>query len=319
MGAGAQGRRAVTVEWQGVQQLTAWRFGLATAMGEAIPAELYASAGPQVRYWQALAPALPPASRAAAAELAASAGVFSSAALIDLYSEIDQDDSANGTAEADTARTLRTAYTDVEVNDRLGAIRSLWDAAKTPRTRYARSILTARAASWIPAAATVEEPEKLIASMLSAGMENAAMEWRGIVKRGSEGWALLMLADSRPAGPVAYCDLDVVSDVAGRRKAQMIFAGLAGLGRLEAPDAQRGARAFDVPVGAVNSWTRAIDAAGARGDAATVALLAAVGMQSTSWDYVTPEALFHIVAAMRAAGLGSYARMIAVEAVARTA
>jgi len=34
---------------------------------------------------------------------------------------------------------------------------------------------------------------------------------------------------------------------------------------------------------------------------------------------VTPEALFHIVAAMKAAGLGNYARMIAVEAVARAA
>ena len=60
-------------------------------------------------------------------------------------------------------------------------------------------------------------------------------------------------------------------------------------------------------------------AAGARGDAATVVLLAGVGMQSRSWDQVSPEALFHIVAAMRAAGLIDYARMIAVEAVSRTA
>jgi hypothetical protein len=50
-----------------------------------------------------------------------------------------------------------------------------------------------------------------------------------------------------------------------------------------------------------------------------VALLAAVGMQAPNWDYVTPEALFHIVAAMRAAGMGNYARMIAVEAVTRMA
>jgi hypothetical protein len=34
---------------------------------------------------------------------------------------------------------------------------------------------------------------------------------------------------------------------------------------------------------------------------------------------VTPEALFHIVASMRAAGMASYARMIAVEAVTRSA
>lgn len=319
LGAGAQGRRAVTVEWQTVTQLTAWRFGLATAMGEAIPAELYASAGPQVRYWQALSPSLPPAARAGAAELAASAGVFSSAGLVDLYSEIEQDPEASGTPEAAVARDLRTAYADGDVADRVTAIRSLWDAAKTPRGQYARSILTARAASWIPADAAVVEPEKLIASMLSAGMEAAAMEWRPIVKPGSEGWALLTLADPAGEALVPYGNFDTYGDVAGRRKAQMMLAGLAGLGRLDAADAQRGAAALDVPIGAANSWTRAIDTAGQRGDAAMVALLAAVGMQSRSWDYVTPEALFHIVAAMRAAGMGNYARMIAVEAVARAA
>lgn len=316
LGSGAQGRRAVTLEWQGVHQLTAWRFGLATAMGEQVPAELYASAGPQVRYWQALAPALPPQARAAAAELAASAGVFSSAGLIDLYSEIAADDDANGSVEAQVGRDLRTAYTDSVVADRLAAIRTLWSQAKTPRTAYARLILTARAASWIPAAASVDEPEKLIASMLSAGMENAAMEWKGVVKRGSEGWALLALAEASDA-PVAYGDFDVFSDVAGKRKAQLLLAGLAGLGRFEAADARRGASAFDVPIGSVNSWTKAIDAAGQRGDSALVALLAAVGMQSRTWDNVTPEALFHIVAAMKAAGMSNYARMIAVEAISR--
>ncbi|HEX8302611.1 hypothetical protein [Sphingomonas sp.] len=316
MGAGAQGRRAVTLEWQAVPQLTAWRFGLATAMGEAVPPELFATAGPQVRYWQALSPSLPPQARAAAAELAASAGVFSSAALIDLYSEIAQDEDASGSTEAEVARILRTAYTDGDVADRVGAIRSLWEQAKTPRTAYARSILTARAASWIPADAKVEEPEKLIASMLSAGMETAAGEWRDVVRRGSEGWALLTLAEAGDAR-VAYGDFDTFGDVAGRRKAQMMLAGLAGLGRFEAADARRGAIALDVPIGAANAWTRAIDGAGQRGDAAMVALLAAVGMQSRSWDYVTPEALFHIVAAMKAAGLGNYARMIAVEAISR--
>jgi len=99
----------------------------------------------------------------------------------------------------------------------------------------------------------------------------------------------------------------------------MLAAGLAGLGRLSAGDAQSVAATLDVPIGGVNAWTQAIDAAGQRGDAATVALLAGVGMQSVSWDHVAPEALFHIVAAMRAAGMVNYARMIAVEAVTRSA
>lgn len=318
LGTGAQGRRAVTLEWSGITKLTAWRWGLATATGEEVPAALYNSAGPQVRYWQALAPQLTPRQRAAAAELAATAGVFSNAGLVDLYSEIAEGDDANST-EGAVARDLRTAYVDPQVADRVQAIRTLWAEATTPRTQYARLILTARAASWIPADAKIEEPEKLIASMLSAGYESKAMEWRAVVPRGSIAWSLLALGDPQPQGPVAYGDFDAFKDAAGRRRAQLAFAGLAGLGRFVDSDARRGAAALDVQIGSENDWTRAIDAAGRRGDSAMVALLAAVGMQSRVWDNVTPEALFHVCAAMRAAGMSSYARMIAVEAVTRAA
>lgn len=316
LGTGAQGRRAVTIEWNSVTQLTAWRWGLATATGVEVPAELYQTAGPQVRYWQALAPNIDPAARAAAAELAATAGVFSNAGLVDLYSEIEQSgDSGPGQT---IARDLRTAYTDGDVNNRVKALRTLWDGANSPRTRYARLILTARAASWIPASDKLEDADRLIASMLSSGYESAALEWRAAVKPRSEGWALLALADPGTSR-VAPGDVTGFADGGSRRKAQMLAAGLAGLGRLSAGDAQSVAATLDVPIGGVNAWTQAIDAAGQRGDAATVALLAGVGMQSVSWDHVAPEALFHIVAAMRAAGMVNYARMIAVEAVTRTA
>ena len=316
LGTGAQGRRAVTIEWNPVSQLTAWRWGLATATGVEVPAELYQTAAPQVRYWQALAPNIDAAARVPAAELAATAGVFSNAGLVDLYSEIEQSGDS-GDAQTVT-RDLRTAYTDGDVGNRIGALRTLWDAAETPRARYARLILTARAASWIPASDKVEDADRLIASMLSSGYEAAALEWRPVVKRGSEAWALLALADPS-ASQLASGDVTGFADSGSRRKAQMLLAGLAGLGRLSAGEAQSAAVALDVPIGGVNSWTQAIDAAGQRRDAATVALLAGVGMQSVSWDHVAPEALFHIVAAMRAAGMVNYARMIAVEAVTRSA
>ena len=316
LGTGAQGRRAVTIEWDGVDRLTAWRWGLATATEVEVPAALYGSAGPQVRYWQALAPNIDAAARAQAAELAATAGVFSSAGLVDLYGEIDQEGDASG-AGAAVARDLRTAYADGDVQDRVQAIQALWNGAETARTRYARLILTARAASWIPASADIEQPEGLIAAMLTAGYEAPAMEWRPFVARGSQGWALLALADPAQAARVSYGDFDSFADAQDRRKAQMLLAGLAGLGRLDADDARRGAAALDVQIGGANSWTRAIDAAGQRGDAAAVALLAAVGMQASSWSRVSPEALFHVVAAMRAAGMEHYARMIAVEAITR--
>ncbi|MDV3455943.1 hypothetical protein RZN05_03035 [Sphingomonas sp. HF-S4] len=316
LGTGAQGRRAVTIEWNPVGQLTAWRWGLATATGVEVPADLYQTAGPQVRYWQALSPNIDPAARAPAAELAATAGVFSTAGLVDLYSEIE---TAGGGGPGETvARDLRTAYSDGDVGNRLKAIRTLWDAADTPRTRYARMILTARAASWIPASDKVEEASRLIASMLASGYDSAALEWKPVVPRGSEGWALLALADPGN-GLISSSDVSGFAEGGSRRKAQMLLAGLAGLGRLNAGEAQSAAASLDVQIGGVNSWTQAIDDAGQRGDAATVALLAGVGMQSVSWDAVSPEALFHIVAAMRAAGMVNYARMVAVEAVTRSA
>lgn len=314
LGTGAEGRRAVTVEWNGIDRLTSWRWGLATATGVEVPPALYASAGPQVRYWQALAPNLGAAARAPAAELATGAGVFSGAALIDLYSELDRDGEGGA-----TARDLRTAHSASDVADRMQAIESLWNAAETPQQRYARLVLTARAASWIPAGAAIEAPERLIASMLSGGYDRAAMEWRPVVKRGSEAWALITLADPADGTRIAYGDFETFSSGSAPRKAQLLFAGLAGLGRLDAADARRGAEALDVQIGGANAWTRAIDAAGQRGAAGTVALLAGIGMQSPAWEQVTPEALFHVVAAMRASGLSDYARMIAVEAVTRAA
>ncbi|UYY58602.1 hypothetical protein [Sphingomonas sp. S2-65] len=316
LGTGAQGRRAVTIEWAGVPQLTAWRWGLATATRVEVPAWLYRSAGPNVRYWQALAPNIDAAQRAPAAELAATAGVFSNAGLVDLYSEIEQ--GADAAPEvAGVARNLRVAYTDTSASARVKALRALWDDAETPRTRYARLILTARAAAWVPADAKLGEADRLVASMLSAGLDGAAMEWRTAVTPGSEGWALLTLADPAGAGAVSSGDVEGFGNTASRRKGQMLLAGLAGLGRMSPADAQSAAAELDVAIGGSNAWTRAIDEAGQRGDTGMVVLLAAVGMQSPNWDWVTPEALFHVVASLRAAGMVNYARMIAVEAVSR--
>ena len=317
LGAGAQGRRAVTIEWNGVDRLTAWRFGLATATGAEVPDGLIASAGPQVRYWYALSPIPSSGARAASAELAAAQGVFSNAGLVDLYSEIEQEDDANSALVA-VARDLRTASNAASIPDRIKALQTLWSEPKTPRAQYARLVLTARACAGIePKADSAAESDRLIESMLTAGFGAQAMAWRNTVRRGSDGWALLALADPAPAGRVAGSDFDAYRSAAPGRKAQLAFAGLAGLGRLEVADARRAAGALDVAVGATNNWTRAIDTAARRGDSGTVALLAAVGMQSRGWVNVTPEALFHIVAAFRAVGMTDYARMIAVEAVTR--
>lgn len=315
VGMGADSRRAVTIDWVGVPALSAWRFGMATAAGVDIPDNLFATVGPEFRYWQALSPAVSPANRAGAAELAAAAGVLSNAALVDLYAELDQASDMPDPLQK-TVRDLRGAYTG-SAKERVQAMKSLWDAVETPRLRYARLVLTAKAAAWIPASKEAAEPDRLIAAMLSAGYDSAALQWRGVVAPGSEGWALLALAE--PSGTIGYGDFERYAGAASPRKAAMLLAGLAGLGRLSPTDAQRGAEATKVGIGGVNAWTQAIDRAGARNQPGMVALLAGVGMQSPRWDQVTPEALYHIVAAMRASGMANYARMIAVEAVTRAA
>jgi hypothetical protein len=212
---------------------------------------------------------------------------------------------------------LRTAYTGAQAADRIKALTTLWTEPESQRQRYGRMVLTARAAANIaPDASLSANADQLVASMLTAGLDGAALRWSGIVARGSDGWAMLALADPS-RGTVSSSDFGAYRNAADARKAQLLLAGLAGLGRLDAGDARTMAADLKVEIGASNAWTHAIDNAARRHDSGSVALLAAVGMQSRGWGPVAPEALFHIVASLRAVGLVSYARMIAVEAITR--
>ncbi len=317
VGAGAQGRQAVTIEWDGVDQLTAWRFGLAMATGVAVPDDLYASAGPQVKYWQALSPSVPLGARLAPAESAAGQGVLSSAALVDLYSAAATDDDSQSTATA-TANDLQTAYADRSPDARLNALRQLWGGADT-RPSYARLVLTARAAARMNLALAKAEADHLIASMLSAGLDRTAARWLGTVPAGGDAWAMIMLSDPDAYRRLSYADLASYSGGEGDSalKQRMLFAGLAGLGRLNSGDIERAAQSLGVRIGADNAWTRALDRAARDGQAGTVVVLAAIGMQSPDWKGIPPEALYRIIGALRAVGLDGEARMIAAEAIAR--
>lgn len=315
VGAGAKGQQAVTIEWPGVDRLSIWRYGLATATGVEIPDDLFATAGPQLQYWRAQSAVLEPRVRATPAELAAAQGVLSSAALVDLYGQIEQADDSNS-AEASIARDLRTAYTDPDRAQRLAILAQLWNEPKTSVGRYARLVLTARAATAVPPKADTAEADRLIASMLTAGLYVPAMRWSSSIARGSDGWAMLMLANPDGARQVSRGDVDGyrgrATDPTGM-KARMLAAGLAGMGRLDSGDAT----AFGVDLAAANNWTRAIDRAAAAGQPGTVLLLAATGMQTRDWRGVSPVALYHIVSAMNRVGLEAEARMIAVEALTR--
>lgn len=310
----AGGGGAVTIEWPGVDTLTVWRFGLASATGAAIPDDLYATTGPQAVYWRALSPAVPLAERVSAAEAAGAQGVLSNLALVDLYGAIDAADEAPAAASA-AAADLRSAYTSATSDARLAALRQVWGT----NPDYARLVLTARAAVRIRPAAGNPDDARIVASLLSAGLDRTAARWRGLVEEGGDAWAMLTLSDPDLSERVGYSALAGYAGSGNAAlKQRMLFAGLAGLGRLAPDDIERAAKALDVRIGAENAWTRALDRAAQANQPGTVALLAAIGMQTPAWRGMPPEALYRIVAALRAVGLGGEARMIAAEAIART-
>ncbi len=317
VGAGTNTRRAITIQWDDVQRLTAWRFGLAAATGVQIPMPLFGTVGPQVQAWAARAPLSDPGQRIGFADRAATLGVFSNAALVDLYGSIyDLADPAErgGTV----ANDLRQAYSgDPDV--RLAALRNLWKPAADPYQSYARQILTARAAATIPNDAPTQDGDvdALIAAMMSSGLDIQAARWAKVAASGSLGWGLIAVGAPRAEIKVSASD---ISGFGGddTLRAQMLYAGLAGLGRLPQADVDRLATSLNVAVGRQNSWTRALDRAVLARQPGTVALLCAVGMQTKSWAAVPPAHLYRIVDALRRVGFEPEARMIAAEALART-
>jgi hypothetical protein len=324
IGAGENTRRAVVIEWDPVDSINSWRFGLASATGLAIPDRLLNAAGPRVRAWQARAPMLPLVQRLVAADYAASLGVFSSASLVDIYSEVaDQTDASD--IAGSVAGRLRLAYVG-DTAGRMTALRALWKDGTTPLARDARLILTATAAARIePSEDLAADAPSLIASMLTAGYDRHAARWSEIVDGidsadGDKAWAMLALASARP-----QVDLGTgrIKSFHGRDESEddirtkLLVAGLAGLGRLS--DGDRDSLGDDLGIGfdKRNRWTAMIDHAAERNQPGTVALLAAIGMQTGGWRGVPPEFLYHIVHALKQVGLEYEARMIAAEAMAR--
>jgi hypothetical protein len=140
-----------------------------------------------------------------------------------------------------------------------------------------------------------------------------------VVKDGSLGWALIVLAAPRSGGVGQGAVSSFISDddSAGSRKSAFLVAGLAGLGRLSGSDANALADDLGFDLARQTRWSRAISRAAEVGNPAMVAMLAGLGMQGTSWEAMTPLHLYHITAALNRVGLEAEARMIAAEAVAR--
>ena len=320
VGAGMNGRRAVTIQWDDVNQLTRWRFGLALTTGLEPPDKLYASADRNYQAWRVRAPMASLASRVQAADMAAAMGIISSAEMVDLYGAA-YDDAGSDDALRDRAALLRTAYVAADIDDRISAMQALWTRTDNAFVRYSAHVLTAHAAARVtPSEDLVAASDDLIVSMIAAGFDRSAARWGQLVPQGSLGWAVLAVASPTQQSQISASQVSEFingDESEDARKSAFLVAGLAGLDRLS--DGDRASLSSDLGIGfgGQSRWIRAITTAAARGDDGLVALLAATGMQGSDWSAMTPRHLYHIVAALRAVGLEPEARMIAAEAVSR--
>ena len=327
VGAGADTSRAATIEWAQANSLTAWRFGLATSTGMLPPQDLIDAASSQVRAWQARAPVLGPESRLASARIATGLGVFSSQALMDLYSVIYDATDPSDLGQTD-AWQLRVAMVGKDLDTRLAAMRRLWSAAKPGLDTEAARAVLARAASRVAPSKDLEaDAPNLIASMLAAGYDGPAARWASVVDdmgdaNADKCWAMLALGAPSARG------LDISmgrigsfigrDNSPGKQRSALLVAGLAGLGRIDGRTAGRLSDRYGLGLSRRTSWSNLIDAASIRRQAATVAVLAGVGMQTNSFEGVPGMHMFHAVTALRRNGQEFAARMIAAEALSRT-
>ncbi|QVM83028.1 hypothetical protein [Novosphingobium decolorationis] len=320
-GAAGKARRAVTIEWDNVADLTPWRYALARGVGIAPPESLMAPTEGRYDAATALAPMLGLERRAKASVRAGASGILSNAALVDLYAQLYADPDT-GSAWQARAESLRDAYALPSSAARIAAMRTLWSELDDDGSAYCGRVLTAAAAARIaPSEDVAAEAPALLGSMLAAGFDANAARWAPVVEGGSEGWALIVLSAPGANQSASSGSLDSFIDEdasAGKRKAGFLVAGLAGLNRIDRSRAMGYSNDLSLALDGETRWTRAIDAAAARGDGASVVILAGFGMQGANWRQMTPRYLYHIVSALREVGLEAEARMIAAEAVART-
>ncbi|MEO9468805.1 hypothetical protein [Parasphingorhabdus sp.] len=320
VGAGFEGRRAVTIKWDDIEYFNNWRFGLGAATGVEPPDRLYMQAGRHVQGWRSRAPMLSIDSRMKASSTAAAIGVLSNSAIVDLYSAAYDSPDVSDDWKAQ-ASTLRRSYTGENSAERVDAMRALWNRSDGALASYSSRILTARAAAKIPASdALQDDSADLIASMLSAGLDRNAALWMPQVSPGSEGWALLMVGTPADNLSASYADLDEFGDndeSIDQLKSKLLLAALAGLGRVDQQALDEFSGDLELDLDRVSKWSRAIASAARRKQAGTVALLTAVGMQGRDWNAMSPVHMFHITRSLQSVGMEPEARMIAAEALSR--
>mgnify|MGYP000406511005 FL=1 len=318
VGAGMNGRRSVKIEWENVEGMNPWRFGLSAAVGLQPPESLFAGTGRQIDGWRVQLPMFTPTIRVKYASNAAALGILSNRNMVDLYAQVLADPDAPDAARAQ-AENLGNAYTASDADAKVAAMTSLWTTAAAGADYQASLVMTARAAALItPDADHQAEADQLIASMLTAGLDRSAARWMNVVADGSLGWALLTLAAPGRVTAADYGSLDDFfgnDDSSDGHKSRLLLAGLSGLGRIESDARTDFASDLKFNIARQTAWSKAISAAAERGEQGTVALMAIAALQAPSWSAVPASHLYYIVRSLRQVGLEAEARMIAAEAV----
>ena len=324
VGAAGNGQ-AATIEWDPVDSLTAWRFGLATATGMAPPDRLLNASSTQLRAFQARSPLLTPQQRLSSALVATGLGVFSSQSLMDLYSGIYDSTDPDDLSSTD-AWQLRQAFVGKDADTRLTAIRKLLAIGKSGLQKEAARALAARAATTVePDAKLAKDAPDLISAMLAAGYDEAAAKWIPAIARMDDAesdrcWAMVALAapDIANVGTSRLSSFIKRDNSEGHLRSALLVAGLAGLGRIDDNTANSLNKRYGLGLNRQSSWTKIIDAAAGRGQAATVLLLTGTGLQTPRFEQVPAVHMYHAITSLKRTGQDFTARMIAAEALSRT-
>ena len=149
VGAGADTARAVTIEWEPVTGLNAWRFGLATRDRAAAARAAGRARRPTLRAWLARSPMFPRQRAARTGAHRRRAGRVLFAAFVDLYAAAYDATDPDDLGQSD-AWKLRLAYAG---KDRQGAARrdarSVGQGDAEKRGAHRGAVLTARAATLV--------------------------------------------------------------------------------------------------------------------------------------------------------------------------
>jgi hypothetical protein len=313
--AAGSGGRASNIGWSAAPPLTPYRFGVATALGVAIPDDALAALGPARHGWIVRQPGIVAAQRLAAFGPAAVLGTVSATEYVAAVSALAPD------GEADTpAALLRAAFAGVGAARRVDAMKAIWNTPvpglSQEAARYAGFILTAPAAARLPISDDVEDDSAdIIASLLAGGYSATARRWWPIAQQAggltqARAWALLAASGAVSATPDAFEDWRDQTGV-GDAAAARLLAALMGLGATS-----EGNWPDELVSTSETSWSRAIASAAAAGSRGEVMVLTATGLQGT-WRDVPPMHLRAITAALVRTGQRSTASRIAAEAVTR--